>query len=525
MSTLKTKDNDLASLESSLAAIEQEPTGAGRFGRRYGIHPGWVYYYICFLGLFLFLTILGILNFAPNPEEPVFLSLEGTPTAIAEPPLQLTTETVPVEEPIQSESTEAEPKTTAPAETIATKSPVYNFFTPEELQKISAQIFSDTSESMNIVKAEVYSFLGWYSGQQKFKKDGMDYANRGIQANSQDPRAQRAMALAYISNGQYEKAKPILAGLKQGPDSLKDWMDGFLQIEAGRVQTGMSRLEQVRANDPSFYPASYILLQQYLKQNQATKAAEIAQFWKRKGVTNLAFVHLMTTVLDSQQQYVELVNYLSPLEASYPKDWATLFHLGKGNTRLQKREVAKNYFKKILDASETYTVEQISLANFELGKIALYENNFKESIQYLTQATQRMPNDSNIRFYLASAYFKDEDYEKAIEVYQQMLLKDQNDPKIRIYLGMAYYELGQYLTAEKNLALVLNQGNREPLLLYYLAKVEDQKGNPTKAKEYLQQVLSIEPKHPLAGKLLEKLNSTTVSAPAEQATVPSPSNP
>ena len=178
-----------------------------------------------------------------------------------------------------------------------------------------------------------------------------------------------------------------------------------------------------------------------------------------------------------RDRYVEMVNYLTPFEKTYPKDWTILYYLGKGNNKLQKREIAKTYFKKVLGSQENYLVDQIGQANFELGKISLYENNYKDSIVQLVQASQRLPNDSNVRFYLASAYFKNEDYEKSIEIYQQMLLKDQNDPKIRIYLGMAYFELGQYQSAEKNFQLVLNQGSNEPLLFYYLAKVEDQKGN------------------------------------------------
>lgn len=504
------KDKDLESLETSLDAIETEDTGA-RLLKKYGQHPAWIYYYIAFLGLFLVLVILGVINFSVHPEEPMFLSLQEK--IIHQQPVEI----VGVEE-VDTPQTSVNANGPEKSEAAKIKSIEYHFFTPEELQKIAPQISNDPAEELNIVKAEIFSFLGWLNNSSKFKKDGMDFANRSIQSNAQDPRHQRALALAHMANGQYERAKNILSGLKSAtPDSLKDWMDGYLMIEAGRIQNGIVKLEQVRKNDPSFYPASYILIQQYLKLNQYSKAYEVAQFWKNKSLSNLAFVHLMAEVLDRQQQFVELVNYLTPFEAANPKDWIILYYLGKANTKLQKREIGKIYFKKVLDAQEHYLVEQIGQANFELGKIALYENNFKESIIYLLQASQRLPMDSSIRFYLASAYFKNEEYEKSIEIYQQMLLKDQNDPKIRIYLGMSYFESGQYQSAEKNFQLVLNQGSTEPLLLYYLAKVEDQKGNLPKSKEYLQRVLTVEPKHPLATKMLEKINSMMAPEPAETA--------
>jgi pentatricopeptide repeat protein len=506
------------SLETSLPAVEQDKSAARTFSR-YGVHPSWIYYYISFLGLFLFLAILAIINFSSHPEEPVFLSLQESNVQPPSPVIE--DKKIPEVLPLHETVAQVETVKNNPTPSVA--NPLeYHFFTPEELQKVSNQIATNSSENLNVVKAEVFSFLGWYEGQQKLKKDGMDYATRSIQANSQDMKNQRGLALAYVANGMYEKAKTLLSGIHPvGTDSLKDWMDGYLQLEAGRIQSGMTKLELIRKNDPSFYPASYILIQQYLKQNQISKANEIAQFWKNKSLFNLPFVHLMGDVLDRQQQYVELVYYLTPFETMYPKDWLVLYYLGKGNTKLQKRDLAKTYFKRVLDSQENYLVDQVGQATFELGKISLSENDYKNSIQYLIQASQRIPNDSNIRFYLASAYFKSEDYEKAIEIYQQMLLKDQNDPKIRIYLGMAYFELGQFQTAEKNLLLVLNQGSAEPLLLYYLAKIEDQKGNLAKAKEYVQRVLTIEPKHPLALKLLEKLNAASPEpVPTPPAAVP-----
>jgi tetratricopeptide (TPR) repeat protein len=513
MSPTPKKDKDLESLETSLAAIESENTGA-RLLKKYGVHPSWIYYYIAFLGLFLVSMVLLIINFSVRPEEPMFLSLQENIIHQEAPPI---IEPVKVEEP--AAEVVANSKETPKQETKTAKPLEYHFYTPEELQRIANQVTAETAEEYNLIKAEVFSMLGWFGNSQKFKKDGMDFANRVIQANAQEFKNQRALALAHLANGQYERARNILSGLKTTTgDSLKDWMDGYMMIEAGRIQGGMGKLEQVRKNDPSFYPASYILIQQYLKQNQFSKAYEVAQFWKGKSLSHLSFVQLMGEVLDRQQQYVEMVNYLTPFENTYPKDWTILYYLGKGNNKLQKREIAKTYFKKVLGSQENYLVDQIGQANFELGKISLYENNYKDSIVQLVQASQRLPNDSNVRFYLASAYFKNEDYEKSIEIYQQMLIKDQNDPKIRIYLGMAYFELGQYQSAEKNFQLVLNQGSNEPLLFYYLAKVEDQKGNLPKAKEYLQKVLAIEPKHPLAGKMLEKLNSMLAPEPATPAT-------
>jgi pentatricopeptide repeat protein len=508
MNKFPIQDNDLESLENSLAAIENENTSS-RHLRKYGNHPSWIYYYIAFLGLFLFLIILVIINFAAQPEEPVFLTLQEH--VVKNKSLPMDVVNTPKETPFAGITVEQEAAKFS-------ESLNYHFYIPDELQRVANLISGESSEDYNLIKAEVYSLLGWFGNNQKFKKEGLDFANRLIQTNAHDFKNQRALALAHLSNGHYDRTRNILSGLKQPhSDSLKDWMDGYMLVEAGRIQGGISKLELVRKNDPSFYPASYILMQQYLKLSEFPKAYEIAQFWKGKSLSHLSFVQLMAEILDRQQQYVEMINYLTPFGSIYPKDWTIIYYLGKGNAKLQKREIAKTYFNKILSSQENYLVDQIGQANFELGKIALYENNYKDSITQLQLASQKLPNDTNIRFYLASAYFKSEDYEKAIEIYQQMLLKNQNDPKIRIYLGMAYFELGQYQSAEKNFYMVLNQGSNEPLLFYYLAKVEDQKGNLPKAKEYLQKVITIEPQHPLAIKMLEKINSMLVPEAASPA--------
>lgn len=499
---VKNNSNDLASLESSLTAVEESTNAIiDQF------HPSWVYYYLSFLLLFLTAAFLLVINFSMRLEEPSFLSLNESKVRTSE-----TREEIKIPTGEQS----SENVISEHSKTASTPYD-YHFYTPEDLQKIADKISSNSSEDLNIVKAEVLSFLGWYDGLSRLKKEGMDFANRCIQANSQDPRAQRALALAYLANGQNERSRVILSGLHPtSQDSLKDWMDGYLLLSAGRAQAATTKFEQIRKADPSFYPASYMLIQQYLKLNLVSQANDVAQFWKAKGLNNLAFVRLMAEILDRQQQYIELEYFLNPFESAYAKDWTVLYYLGKGNAKLQKRDLAKTYFKKILDAQENYTVDQIGKTYFEFGKLVYAENNFKNSIEYFFEASQRIPNDPNTRFYLASAYFKSEDYEKAIDIYQQMLLKDQNDPKIRIYLGMAYFELGQFQSSEKNLQLVLNQGSNEPLLLYYLAKVEEQKGDHTKAREYLQKILDVEPKYPQAVKMMEKLGSPTAPAAPTQ---------
>ncbi len=246
------------------------------------------------------------------------------------------------------------------------------------------------------------------------------------------------------------------------------------------------------------------------------QAREITEYWRSKSLSNLSFVHLVADLLDRQQQYVELVYYLNSFEKLYPRDWLVLFDLGKGNLKLQKKDLARSYYQRIVDAQENYLVDQIGKTYFELGKMSLFENDYKTSVKDLYQASQRIPNDMNVKFYLASAYFKNEDYENAIDVYKLMLAKDQSDPKIRIYLGMTYFEVGQHKLAEKNLLTVYNQGSEESLLLYYLAKVEEQKGNIANAQSYLQKILTADPKHVLAKKMMERLKSQPAVPVAEK---------
>ncbi len=507
MNTEKTqnKDPDLLTLESSLIAVEDDPKTNTQI--KYGPHPRWIYYYISFLFLMLVLAILAIINFLPHPEAPMFLSLHNpeviqpaTPMA-SEAPTTEATVAAPAEQPVTNEQKQSS----------AVTNPIS--FIPEQLRKQINQLKDDTSIELAPVKAEAYSFLGWYENNQKFKQDGLSFAVKYQETDKESFRSKRDMAFAQFALGQYEKTKAFLTTAKKADrDSLTDWMDAMVSMESKKEADAVAKLEQIVAVDQNFYPAAYVLIKQYIKQNQMIQANTLASRWRTKGVSNLAFAHLIGQILERQQQYVDLVFYFSSLEGTYPNDWTILFSLGKSQMKLQKSELAMGYFQKIIASQDLYSPDQMSKTYFEMGKQQLTDGKMEASIQSLQSAVLKSPEDVNIKYYLANAFFKHENYEKAIEVYQQILNREKHDPKIRIYLGMAYFESGQFQIAEKNFVVALNQGLNEPLLYYYLAKTEENKGNLVKTREYLQRVLAIDPKHALATKMLEKLKSTAVPA-------------
>lgn len=509
MTTQNQQDPDLISLESSLDAVESE--AKLRNNPKYGPHPSWTYYYLCFLSLLFTLAILGIIN-GSRPTEPKFVELTGAAPKKIKAESEIKPELTEEERVAQEEA-----KNTTPKSNPLSDPWNYSTFTPEQLQKISNQLMSNPSSEFNVIRAEIYAFLGWYDDMPKMKKEAQNYANLSFKTDLQNPRFIRAMALTYMMLDQTEKARTYFSQVGgKLHDSLTSWIDAYLLIKTGKNQSGIEKLEAIRKKDPSFYPASYVLIQEYLRQNSLVQAREITEYWRSKSLSNLSFVHLVADLLDRQQQYVELVYYLNSFEKLYPRDWLVLFDLGKGNLKLQKKDLARSYYQRIVDAQENYLVDQIGKTYFELGKMSLFENDYKTSVKDLYQASQRIPNDMNVKFYLASAYFKNEDYENAIDVYKLMLAKDQSDPKIRIYLGMTYFEVGQHKLAEKNLLTVYNQGSEEPLLLYYLAKVEEQKGNIANAQSYLQKILTADPKHVLAKKMMERLKSQPAVPPAEK---------
>ena len=211
MSQKLIQDKDLESLESSLAAIESENTGA-RLLKKYGVHRSWIYYYIAFLGLSLLSIILVIINFSVHPEEPMFLSLQEN---------IIHREAVPVFEIVKQPEVpvvEVSEKNEKPKQDIKVSKPLeYHFYTPEELQKIANQVTSETSEEFNLIKAEVFSLLGWFGNSQKFKKDGMDFANRLIQANSQDLKNPRAPSPAEFPPTRTRTGRDVPSPAAAGP--------------------------------------------------------------------------------------------------------------------------------------------------------------------------------------------------------------------------------------------------------------------------------------------------------------------
>lgn len=506
----KENENEIVSLESSLSAETEAESIAPKEK-----FPTWIYYYLAFLGLLFTLAILGMIN-TSRPEDPMLLTLHEVPKKFASPEPTTVPEEVEsaTEEPqpvvVEASSKKIEVTKEDPKPTISLlDDPLFYYptYSPDDLRKAFNKLQTIKNKELDVVRAEVYSLLGWYEGQPKFKADGLAAAAKAVKANPQDFRANRDLALANYLSNQLDQARHY-HHLINGKlfDSLTKWIAAMIASKTINAQT-ITAVEQIRKADINFFPASYTLIQEYLKQNQLAKAREIVEFWRDKSLTSPAFVHLVAELLDRQQQYVELIYYLNSFEKVYPKDWLILFHLAKANQKLQKRDLAKSYFQRILDHPENFTVEQIGSTYFEFGKLHLLDEKPKEAVQNLYQASQRLPNDQNVKFYLASAYYKNDDFEKAIEVYQQMIVTEKYDPKIRIYIGMAYFEAGQYRLAEKNLMVSLNQGYRDPLLLYYLAKIEEQRGNLPKTRDYLQQILSVDPNYIMAKKMLEKLNA------------------
>ena len=399
------QDPELLSLESSLAATEAHGIVTKR------PVPQWIYYYIAFIFLVFVLAVLALIN-SSRPEEPVLLALHETSPKVVVAEKAPEPSPVVVEKPVEKVKEEPKPEPVAPVDPAYK----YSMYTPEELTAVYTRLQSNTSDRLNIYRAEVYSLLGFYQNQAKLKSDGQYFATRCLQTNAQDLRANRAVGLSYLILGQYENARhyhDLINGKMS--DSLTNWIEAELSIKDGNInlQNGFTMMEQINTANPTFYPAAYVLIQEYLHRNELAKARSIVEFWRDKSLTNLPFVHSVAELLDRQQQYVELLYYLTNFEKTYPTDWSVLFYLGKGNLKLQKKELAKGYFQKILDTQENYLADQSGNAYFELGKIQLLDNDFKKSTQNLYQASQRLPNDSAVKQYLASSYFKNEEYEKS----------------------------------------------------------------------------------------------------------------
>lgn len=161
-------------------------------------------------------------------------------------------------------------------------------------------------------------------------------------------------------------------------------------------------------------------------------------------------------------------------------DKTTLGIVGLGRALLGTGDLAgaRENFQKIVERFKTEDIsgELVETAHYYLGSIALQEQDPKEAIKQLTEATDLQRSDSDAWFLLGTAYRQEGDLDKAIDALHQAVLF-----------------VPDYTEAYELLAAIYDEKDDDAGALYARGMVAYSKGDLGQAAERLEDAVSFSP--------------------------------
>lgn len=224
------------------------------------------------------------------------------------------------------------------------------------------------------------------------------------QERENDPRYQYNLGLYYLNNSQFDEAIKYLSKcMELDPQH-------FLALNAlGQANWMKGRLE-----------VSVSYFQKCLEINPAFTEAH----------NNLGVSHQEMGFLDKAEQEFRRAT----ADKNYGSRELPYYNLAKLYFEKGKLPEALDFVKKSIEINRT-----MSIAYNLMGTIYEKLENYEEAIQSYKQALKLSPDDINISFNLASAYFKNNEFQKAKDIFNQIYIQitdSEMKEKIEKYLKL-----------------------------------------------------------------------------------------
>jgi Tfp pilus assembly protein PilF len=130
-----------------------------------------------------------------------------------------------------------------------------------------------------------------------------------------------------------------------------------------------------------------------------------------------------------------------------------------------------------------------------LGILYLTENQPRQAIEALEQATALMPENGETHMWLGFAYFLNQQFDEAEESYVRALLHNPDLTDAHNYLGLLHAEQGDTQKALNEFEIALADPAYPPVsrmrVLYNIGKLYLETGDPDSALTYLQRAVEL----------------------------------
>lgn len=161
------------------------------------------------------------------------------------------------------------------------------------------------------------------------------------------------------------------------------------------------------------------------------------------------------------------------------------FNFGRIYMELGEKEKALEYFKKA--CTEADLDNEAGFMGY--AKCALELKEYDQAIFACQKTLECNPNNDDVAFSLANAYFMKEKFSQAIQIYQALIQKAPHDPKLWYNLAETHFSAGNTTQALAAFERLKKSPMVNPNLYIRIAACHEKLGNYTQAKHSLDELL------------------------------------
>ena len=123
------------------------------------------------------------------------------------------------------------------------------------------------------------------------------------------------------------------------------------------------------------------------------------------------------------------------------------------------------------------------------AQCSLFLKKYDDAIFACQKVLECNPNNTDVRFNLANAYFMTEQFDQAITTYEQLIQQNPQDMRWRYNIAEAYFSAGKINSALAEFDRLKNLPGITPNVFLRIAACHEKLGNPRQAKSSLEDLL------------------------------------
>ncbi|HWR17316.1 MAG TPA: tetratricopeptide repeat protein [Terriglobales bacterium] len=272
-------------------------------------------------------------------------------------------------------------------------------------------------------KANVYRAMAAVKFVQKKFPECIQLTTKSLELDARPPETLQIAGSCYLAMKQPAKAVEVVNKYVAKNPSLPAGQEvlGGVAFEAADMKTAQAAYEKALQINPKLLVARRGLAEVYLTQNQPDKATGV----------------------------------LKGLESEYPRDYIIPLRLAQISEQKQDWDSAKKFYERSIELNDKNPIAKNNLAYIYAEK----GGNLDMALKLAQEAREAFPADPRIGDTLAWIYIKKGSYESAVQFLKDATAKMPQNATYKYHLGLAYSKLGKNTEAKQQLQAALKMPN------------------------------------------------------------------